>query len=120
MDIDFPIRIGQDGRTAHSPNVARHVRDMIELVLFTQAGERAMRPDFGTGLLQKVFGGNSPELAATLQAEVGSALMQWLGDVIDLRSVVVESHDAMLEATVVYALRATGVVHTERFPRSVP
>ena len=54
MNISFPYRISGDGRTAAATD-ADHVREMIELLLFTHAGERVMRPDFGTGLLQFVF-----------------------------------------------------------------
>jgi phage baseplate assembly protein W len=118
MNIDFPVRIGADGRTRASPDDAKHVRDMIELLLFTQAGERVMRPDFGAGLLQYAFGPNRPELAATLQASIQGSLTQWLGDVIELRAVQVESDDGTLRATVVYALRASGDVRSDTFTRS--
>jgi phage baseplate assembly protein W len=118
MNIDFPLRIGADGRTRASADDAKHVRDMIELLLFTQPGERVMRPDFGAGLLQYAFGPNRPELAATLQAMIQGALAQWLGDLIELRAVQVESDDATLRATVVYALRASGDVRSDTFTRS--
>jgi uncharacterized protein len=118
MDIDFPLRIGADGRTRASPDEAKHVRDLIELVLFTQPGERVMRPEFGTGLLQYAFGPNRSELAATLQATLQGSLTQWLGDLIELRAVRVESDDATLRATVVYALRASGDVRSDTFVRS--
>ena len=118
MNLDFPVRIGSDGRTVTSPDDAKHVRDMMELVLFTRPGERVMRSDFGTGLLQHVFGGNGPQIAATLQVIVQAALAQSLGDVIDLRSVTVDSEEGQLTATVVYALRTTGDVLTETFVRS--
>lgn len=119
MNLDLPFRIGADGRTQASPDDAKHVRDMIELVLFTQTGERVMRPDFGTGLLAYVFGPNSPEIAATLQATIHGALARWLGDVIDLRAVDVESDDAVLRTTVVYMLRNTGDVRSDTFTRSM-
>jgi uncharacterized protein len=118
MNIDFPLQIGADGRTRASPDDAKHVRDMIELLLFTQPGERVMRPDFGVGLLQYAFGPNRPELAATLQAMTQGALTQWLGDLIELHSVQVDSDDAVLRATVVYALRASGDVRSDTFTRS--
>ena len=118
MNIDFPFRIGADGRTRTSPDDAKHIRDMIELLLFTQPGERVMRPDFGAGLLQYAFGPNRPELAATLQATIQGALTLWLGDLIELRAVQVESDDAALRATVVYALRASGDVRSDTFTRS--
>jgi phage baseplate assembly protein W len=117
MNIAFPFRIGAGGRTA-SVDDARHVRDMIEILLFTHAGERVMRPDFGTGLLQFVFAPNSAELAATLQLTMQGALDQFLGDIIDVRAVVVESVEATLSVTINYALRATGDARTETFVRS--
>ncbi|HEY0299988.1 MAG TPA: GPW/gp25 family protein [Rhizomicrobium sp.] len=118
MDIDVPFRIGGDGRTRAAADDAKHVRDMIELVLFTQPGERVMRPEFGAGLLQYAFGANRPELAATLQATIESALAHWLGDLIELHAVRVESDDAVLRATVTYAVRPTGDVRSDTFTRS--
>lgn len=118
MNIDFPYRIAADGRTA-TTNDADHVRDMIELLLFTHPGERVMRPDFGTGLLQYVFAPNSPELAATLQVTLQASLSRWLGDLIDLREATVESVEAELRVTVSYALRATGEVRQDTFTRQV-
>ena len=118
MNIDFPYRIAADGRTA-TTNDADHVRDMIELLLFTHPGERLMRPDFGTGLLQYVFAPNSPELAATLQVTLQASLSRWLGDLIDLREATVESIEAELRVTVSYALRATGEVRQDTFTRQV-
>ena len=118
MNIDFPYRIAADGRTAPT-NDAEHVRDMIEILLFTHPGERVMRPDFGTGLLQYVFAPNSPELAATLQVTLQAALTRWLGDLIDLREAAVESTEAELRVTLNYVLRSTGEVRQDTFTRPV-
>jgi len=118
MNIDLAFRIGADGRTRASPDDAKHIRDMIELLLFTHPGERVMRPDFGAGLLQYAFGPNRPEVAATLQATIQGGLTQWLGDLIELRSVSVESDDATMRATVVYQLRASGDMRSDTFTRS--
>jgi phage baseplate assembly protein W len=90
---------------------------MIELVLFTQPGERVMRPDFGTGLLRFVHAANSPELAAALRLTVQAALSQFLGDVVDVRDLRVEAIDAELRVTLSYALRATGEARTDTFVR---
>jgi phage baseplate assembly protein W len=114
MNIDFPFRITGDGRTAPVDD-AGHVREMIELLLFTRSGERVMRPDFGTGLLQFVFAGNSPELASALKLTIQAALTQFLGDVIDVRDLSVEANETELEVTLAYMLRATGETRTEIF-----
>ena len=116
MNIDFPFHIGADGRTATTDD-ADHVRDMIELLLFTQAGERVMRPAFGTGLMQLVFAPNSPELAAALQLTVQAALDRWLGSVIEIRDLRVEAIEAELRVTLAYALRNTGESRMETFAR---
>ena len=116
MHIDFPYRIASDGRTAATDD-PDHVRDMIEVLLFTHPGERVMRPDFGTGLLQYVFSPNSPELAATLQVTLQASLTRWLGDLVDLREATVDSDEAELRVTVSYVLRGTGELRQATFTR---
>lgn len=118
MNIDLPYNIGTDGRTARCHD-AEHVRDMIALVLFTHPGERLVRPDFGTGLLQLVFAPNSPELAASLQLTIHSALTQWLGDLIEVRELDVEAVDSTLRVRLGYSMRATGEIQNAEFTRSV-
>lgn len=118
VNIDFPYRIAADGRTV-STDDADHVRDMIEIVLFTHPGERVMRPDFGTGLLQYVFAPNSPELAATLQVTLQASLSRWLGDLIDLREATVECVEAELRVSVSYVLRSTGEIRQDSFTRPI-
>src|SRR6476620_10699883 len=107
MNIDFPFHFDARGSTA-ATGEDDHVRDMIEQLLFTNPGERVNRPEFGSGLLQLVFAPNSAELAATLQFTIQAALQQWLGDVIDVRSLVVTSEDAELRVDLSYAVRRTG------------
>ena len=107
MNVDFPMDFDARGRTAETDPDA-HIRDLIEQVLFTIPGERVNRPDFGSGLLQLVFAGNSDELAATTQFLVQGALQQWLGDLIQVDAVEVENDDATLRVTVDYQVLRTG------------
>jgi Bacteriophage baseplate protein W len=116
MDIDYPFHIDGRGRTA-TTGLEDHVRDMIEQLLFTNPGERVNRPDFGSGLLELIFAPNSPELAAALQFTMQGALQRWLGDVIEVENLEVESDDASLRITVGYLLRRTGQRRTELLTR---
>jgi uncharacterized protein len=102
--IDHPFGFDGRGRTADT-SLDDHVRDLIEQVLFTSPGERVNRPDFGSGVLQLVFAPNSAELAATSQFLVQGALHQWLGDLVEVEAVEVESDDATLRVTVAYGVR---------------
>lgn len=117
INIDFPFGFDQRGRTA-STDDDDHVRDMIEQLLFTNPGERVNRPDFGSGLLQMVFGPNSPEIAAALQFTVQAALQRYLGDVIRVDSLEVTSNDATLQVALSYTILATREARTDTLSRS--
>lgn len=111
---DFPFQFDGRGRTAQ-PDDGDFVRDLIQQVLFTNAGERVMRPTFGSGVMQLVFAANSPELAATTQFLVQSALQLWLGELIAVESVEVEAVDATLEIEIRYVNRRTQARAAARF-----
>jgi len=117
MQIAYPLRIDQNRRTA-ATDEETHVRDMIEQLLFTAPGERVMRPTFGSGVMQLVFAPNSLELAATTQFLVEGALHQWLGDIIELRGVMIAADDATLRVEISYVIRATQQARTDTFARS--
>jgi len=118
-NADYPLHWDGRGRTAATP-YAEHVRDMIEQLLFTSPGERVMRPDFGSNLLQLVFAPSSGELAAATQALVQASLQQWLGNVIDVSTVDVRSGDGVLEVSVQYVIRRTGELESATFTRELP
>lgn len=107
MTIDFPYGIDGSGRTATAGR-DKHVRDLIQQVLFTSPGERVMRPDFGSGLLQLVFEPGGLDAAATTQFLVQSALERYLGDVLTIDRVDVEAVDSALLITVAYLVLRTG------------
>jgi phage baseplate assembly protein W len=118
MQIDYPYHLARNGRTAQTdPN--EHIRDLIEQVLFTQPGERVNRPTFGCGLLQMVFGPTSPEVATATQFIVQSSLQQWLGSLIQVNAVEVQSQDATLSVKVVYTVLGTQQKQQAQFQRQV-
>lgn len=114
LNIDFPFHFENLGRTAAADR-DDHIRDMILQLLLTSAGERVNRPDFGSGLLQMVFEPNSPEIAATLQLTAQAALQQWLGDIIEVENLEVESQESTLRITVEYRVLQTGEQRIETF-----
>lgn len=118
MQIDFPYHIVEDGRTAVT-GTDDHIRDMIEQLLFTNPGERVNRPGFGCGLLQLIFSPNSPELATATQFLIQGSLQQWLGELIQVDSVDVQSEDSALRVVIVYTVRQTQQKEKAEFVRSV-
>ena len=117
INIDFPLHFDGRGRTALA-DYEKHVRNMIEQFLFTNAGERVNRPDFGSGLLQMVFEPNSPELAAALQFTIQAGLQRWLGDVIQVTALEVTSEASTIRVFVQYSVLRTGETQEATFERS--
>jgi hypothetical protein len=118
MNIDYPFHIDGRGRTALTDD-DDHIRDMLEQLIFTSPGERVNRPDFGSGILQLIFAPNSPELAATLQFTLQAAIQRWLGDVIELQSLEVQSDNSKLTIDLKYVVRRTQQTQTASFTRTV-
>jgi len=111
--LAFPFRMGGDG-----PELATrgyHIRGQIEQVLFTLAGERVFRPDFGAGVKALLFEPNSSPMWAVTKLRLMSSLATALAGEVDPKSleVTVTGEDAQLIITVAYTLAAIG--HRERY-----
>lgn len=119
-ELRFPYALDGRGRTAGTSDLAVHVRDLVEQLLFTAPGERVNRPTLGTGLMQLVHEPTSQELGSATQMLVQGALQQWLGTLIEVGDVTVRSDESLFEVQVSYRLRATGEARSEVFARPVP
>jgi hypothetical protein len=114
MNLAFPYAFSTTGWTAQT-DLASHIRDMIELILFTSPGERVNRPSFGTGTAGLVFAPNSDVLAGAQQQVIQASLQQWLSDLIQVASVDVSNVDATLQITVRYFIVSSQQQITEQF-----
>ena len=116
INVDYPFHFDSRGRTAGT-DYDDHIRDLVEIVLFTSPGERVNRPEFGSGLMQLVFGAPNDELLAATQFLIQGSLQQWLGDLIQVEAVEVHSQESRLTITVLYIVRRSQqrqVAHFER------
>jgi len=114
MNLAFPFNFDTTGHTAQT-DLASHIGDMIEQILFTSPGERVNRPTFGSGTAQLVFAPNSDVLAAAQQQAIQAGLQQWLADLIRVQSVTVSAEDATLLITVVYTIIQNQQQQTQQF-----
>lgn len=112
--LSYPFQADARGRAA-TVGRERHIREMIEQVLFTAPGERPMRPDFGCGLRELLFQPASDALAAATQQMVQGALMRWLEDWVSIQRVTAIVEDSSLIVTVVYAPRGSAETRAESF-----
>ena len=88
--VDYPFHFDGRGRTASTAQ-DEHIRDLIEQVLFTSPGERVNRPDVRQRAAAAGLRAEQRELAAATQFLVQGALQQWLGDLIAVEAVAVDS-----------------------------
>jgi phage baseplate assembly protein W len=114
IDIAFPFHVDGGGLTA-SVDPGRHVRDLIEQVLFTAPGERVNRPTFGVGLTRDLFAPISAELLEALRFQIQAELTRWLSAIIAVRSVDVMPEDSTVWIRVSYTVLATMETVEDRF-----
>ena len=116
MQIDYPLGFDRQRRTAQAGD-DKHMRDLIEQVLFTSPGERLNRPAFGSGLAQLLFAPSSSELATATQFLVQGALQSALGDLIQLEGVSVDGSEGTLTVTVQYVVLRSQQRQVAQFKR---
>ncbi len=107
--IQFPISIDRAlGQLKQEHDYDRYVAQLIRQVLLTAPGERAHRPDFGSGLRRMVFAPSGTATASLLQTTIFQNLTRWLGSLITVEDVTTESQASALLVTIVYVVKARG------------
>ena len=112
--LNHPFHFDGRGRTAQTGHEG-HIRDLIAQVLFTSPGERVNRPEFGSGLMQMVFAPGGGEIATATRALVEGALQQYLGELIQIDEVQVDSEESTLKVTVRYVVLTSQERQTAEF-----
>ncbi len=104
----FPFQVDPRGWIALAPHEI-DIEDSIRLILLTNHGERAMRPDFGANLGNQVFANMAETSLGAIQGAVMEALVQWEPriKVIAVRVRADQRHDASLSVEVDYRVRST-------------
>lgn len=106
--IRYPLAIDLfQGRLAQENSFAKHVDQMVRQLLLTSPGERINRPDFGCGLKRMLFEPNSEVAASLAQVLVSESLNRWLGSVLSVNHVRVESREEKLEVHISYTLKTS-------------
>jgi len=112
----YPLRIGPSGGVEESAGV-RKVEGSIRMILGTQYGERAMRPDFGCNLRSLVFAPNNESTAGLARHYVEEGLHRWEPRIELLRVDVRNDNTAgRLLIEIQYRLRSTPDIHNLVYP----
>lgn len=106
MYINYPFRVSRKGGIAQA-DMADHIQQLVEQLLFTLPGERVNRPDLGSGLMQLVFAPNNHALTTTFEFLIQGVLQAYLGNLIKLSALTVNSEDSIFSVTVQYTVLST-------------
>lgn len=112
----FPVALDGGGALAVA-EYEESVRQSIWVILGTAKGERVMRPDFGCGIYDMVFGVNSSTTASEAAEEVRDALVSFEPR-IDVLGVEVSPGGGgeVLYVSIDYQIRATNTVFNLVYP----
>lgn len=104
----FPVGLDKNGhvKVAHADE---SIQQSIWTILGTSPGERAMRPEFGCGIHDLVFGVNNAGLAGRVAEAVREALVTWERriDVLDVNAVAEPANPNVLLIEINYQVRST-------------
>lgn len=100
--VALPFDFDAGGQTADA-DPRRHLRDLVEQILFTSPGERVMRPDFGAGIAALVFAPAGDARAAAIETQAHAALQGALGTRARILGVSATADDGRLAVEVRYS-----------------
>ena len=115
--VAFPIRVDARGGIA----LSRHEQDIeeaIAIILGTAPGERPMRPEFGCGIHNHVFGGFDGYTLGKIDYEIRVSLERWEPriDLIDIEFDTAGIELGRLEIDIIYAIRSTSDIRNLVYP----
>lgn len=105
---NFPVGLDAH-RIKMAPDSYEDIRQSIWIILATSPGERVMRPDFGCGIHDLVFGVNNAATATAVTRAVREALATWEPriDVLDAYAAPDPSRPNVLVIEIDYQVRST-------------
>ncbi len=113
----FPPRVEADGVIAEAI-YEEDIRQAIRIIIFTNRGERLMRPDFGAGLNEFIFANVNTTTMALVETRVRESLITFEPriDVEDVNVTADASERNKLFIDLTYRVRATNTLHNLVFP----
>ncbi|MBL4661556.1 MAG: GPW/gp25 family protein [Alcanivoracaceae bacterium] len=108
----FPFSINNQGSALS--NKARHVRQQIEQILFTNPGERWYRPDFGIGVKSLVFEPNNSALWELVKQRLLATLAESLKADVLPASLTVDVSGENEKLKILIGYQVAALQHSEK------
>lgn len=104
----FPVSSGPN-LAVNTSEYEKDIEEAIKIILGTAKGERVMRPDFGCGIHNYVFGTPNVTTLAKIKNSIREALYLWEPriEVINVETLINEIHNGKLIINIEYTISAT-------------
>lgn len=105
----FPVSIDRDRGSFSTVEYENDIKQSIHLILSTSRGERLMRPDFGCGIHDLVFGVINTALITRIKQAVTEALQRYEAriDIIKVEVDAAGAANGVLHINLDYRIRTT-------------
>ena len=116
--LKFPLQV--DPRTGKLSMVSHEedIREAIEIILRTIPGERVMRPEFGSSVMEYVFAPSSSNMRHSLAHEIREQLLYQEDQITDVEAKCREVNEQIgtLVVEVSYTVRSTNNRYNHVYP----
>jgi phage baseplate assembly protein W len=94
------------------------IAEAVRIILMTSRGERVMRPDFGSGLRNFVFGTTDETTMRLLESDITQAITVWEPRVTDVEvgARIDPSESDKLLLSITYTVRSTNNLFNQVYP----
>ena len=114
----FPIEVDSATGRIKQSEFEDDIAEAIRIIIWTDKGERLMRPDFGCGIERYLFEGNDDTTLHLIEAEIMDAIRMWEPRVHEVE-VRVDRDAANTEKLLIhvqYAVRTTNNLFNQVYP----
>ncbi|MDQ0061128.1 MULTISPECIES: GPW/gp25 family protein [Paenibacillus] len=114
----FPVQVDATTGRILMADAEEDIAEAIRIIIRTSKGERLMRPDFGCGLREFVFGTTDETSLRLISSEVTDAIRIWEPRVkdIEVKAQLDPQHTGRVLLTVSYAVRSTNNLFNQVYP----
>lgn len=114
----FPVQVDATTGRILMADAEDDIAESIRIIIRTSKGERLMRPDFGCGLRDFVFGTTDATSLRLISSEVKEAIRIWEPRIkdIEVKAELDPQHTGRVLLTVSYAVRSTNNLFNQVYP----
>jgi phage baseplate assembly protein W len=114
----FPIQVDKATGRIRMSEYEEDIAEAIRIILGTTQGERVMRPDFGCGVQDFIFGLTDDTTLRLLEGNIREAIRNWEPRVHEVEVTAIPDKDSMgkVNIRISYVVRTTNNLFNQVYP----